>query len=79
MLTSALTDPFAEADEDTGEQSKAPDYIHIRIQRACIPDRLPARVGAKTWLTALTCNHGATHLQIAFAFAVPLSNLPNTR
>ncbi|KAL2273419.1 hypothetical protein FJTKL_04496, partial [Diaporthe vaccinii] len=25
--------PFAEADEDTGEQSKAPDYIHIRIQQ----------------------------------------------
>ncbi|ROW10483.1 hypothetical protein VMCG_01669 [Cytospora schulzeri] len=25
-------DPFAEADEDTGEQSKAPD-IHIRIQQ----------------------------------------------
>lgn len=26
-------DPFAEADEDTGEKTKAADYIHIRIQQ----------------------------------------------
>lgn len=59
-LTSALADPFAEADEDTGEQSKAPDYIHIRIQRTCIPDRLPPKE-KKTWLIALTCNHDASY------------------
>lgn len=26
-------DPFAEADEDTGESKQAQNYIHIRIQR----------------------------------------------
>ncbi|KAJ9155730.1 hypothetical protein NKR23_g1620 [Pleurostoma richardsiae] len=26
-------DPFAEADEDTGENAKSTDYIHIRIQQ----------------------------------------------
>ncbi|KAI5464321.1 translation initiation factor SUI1 [Mariannaea sp. PMI_226] len=26
-------DPFAEADEETGEQQKTRDYIHIRIQQ----------------------------------------------
>ncbi len=26
-------DPFAEADEDTGETKQAQNYIHIRIQR----------------------------------------------
>ena len=31
MLTS--TDPFAEADEDTGETKQSQNYIHIRIQR----------------------------------------------
>jgi hypothetical protein len=28
-----LTDPFAEADEDTGETKQSQNYIHIRIQR----------------------------------------------
>lgn len=27
------TDPFAEADEDTGETKQSQNYIHIRIQR----------------------------------------------
>ena len=27
------TDPFAEADEDTGETRQSQNYIHIRIQR----------------------------------------------
>ena len=27
------TDPFAEADEDTGEAKQSQNYIHIRIQR----------------------------------------------
>lgn len=27
------TDPFAEADEDTGETKQSGNYIHIRIQR----------------------------------------------
>jgi hypothetical protein len=26
-------DPFAEADEDTGETKQSQNYIHIRIQR----------------------------------------------
>lgn len=46
-LTFTIIDPFAEADEDTGEQSKAPDYIHIRIQRTYILDRLPAKDSKK--------------------------------
>ena len=29
----AFTDPFAEADEDTGETKQSQNYIHIRIQR----------------------------------------------
>jgi hypothetical protein len=29
----ATTDPFAEADEDTGETKQSQNYIHIRIQR----------------------------------------------
>jgi hypothetical protein len=33
VLTSLLTDPFAEADEDTGETKQSQNYIHIRIQR----------------------------------------------
>lgn len=34
----ALTDPFAEADEDTGQVKQSQqDYIHIRIQRASAP------------------------------------------
>lgn len=28
-------DPFAEADEDTGETKQSQNYIHIRIQRRC--------------------------------------------
>ena len=28
-----VTDPFAEADEDTGETKQSQNYIHIRIQR----------------------------------------------
>lgn len=28
-----LADPFAEADEDTGETKQSQNYIHIRIQR----------------------------------------------
>lgn len=32
-LTRALTDPFAEADEDTGETKQSQNYIHIRIQQ----------------------------------------------
>lgn len=28
-------DPFAEADEDTGETKQSQNYIHIRIQRKC--------------------------------------------
>jgi translation initiation factor 1 len=34
-----ITDPFAEADEDTGETKQSQNYIHIRIQRA-YPHRL---------------------------------------
>lgn len=33
QLTSTVTDPFAEADEDTGESKQSQNYIHIRIQR----------------------------------------------
>ena len=34
LLTFSLaTDPFAEADEDTGETKQSQNYIHIRIQR----------------------------------------------
>jgi len=32
MLTE-LVDPFAEADEDTGQVQQSQQYIHIRIQR----------------------------------------------
>ena len=28
-----IADPFAEADEDTGQSKQAQNYIHIRIQR----------------------------------------------
>lgn len=30
-------DPFAEADEDTGETKQSQNYIHIRIQRMSFP------------------------------------------
>lgn len=33
----AFTDPFAEADEDTGETKQSQNYIHIRIQRKFTP------------------------------------------
>jgi translation initiation factor 1 len=32
-LTFLVIDPFAEADEDTGETKQSQNYIHIRIQR----------------------------------------------
>ena len=32
-LTNDITDPFAEADADTGETKQSQNYIHIRIQR----------------------------------------------
>ena len=32
-----LPDPFAEADEDTGETKQSQNYIHIRIQRTLHP------------------------------------------
>ena len=35
LLTSP--DPFAEADEDTGETKQSQNYIHIRIQRTSDP------------------------------------------
>ncbi|XHG09272.1 Eukaryotic translation initiation factor eIF-1 [Aspergillus wentii] len=31
--TCSYTDPFAEADEDTGETKQSQNYIHIRIQQ----------------------------------------------
>lgn len=31
--TDHCEDPFAEADEDTGETKQSQNYIHIRIQR----------------------------------------------
>lgn len=31
--TNCILDPFAEADEDTGETKQSQNYIHIRIQR----------------------------------------------
>lgn len=35
-LTFLLIDPFAEADEDTGETKQSQNYIHIRIQRKLV-------------------------------------------
>lgn len=35
--TSLPTDPFAEADEETGETKQSQNYIHIRIQRMSLP------------------------------------------
>ena len=32
-------DPFAEADEDTGETKQSQNYIHIRIQRTSLSPR----------------------------------------
>ena len=31
------TDPFAEADEDTGEVNQSQNYVHVRIQRELRP------------------------------------------
>ena len=36
------TDPFAEADADTGETKQSQNYIHIRIQRECTPSSQPS-------------------------------------
>ena len=33
LLLTCLVDPFAEADEDTGQVQQSQKYIHIRIQR----------------------------------------------
>lgn len=33
VLTTA--DPFAEADDDSGQTKQTQEYIHIRIQRMC--------------------------------------------
>jgi hypothetical protein len=49
MLYFCLTDPFAEADEDTGETKQSQNYIHIRIQRMShnlAPRSLIVTVGA---------------------------------
>lgn len=42
LMDAWLLDPFAEADEDTGETKQSQNYIHIRIQRMPIftPDPL---------------------------------------
>jgi hypothetical protein len=32
-ILTLILDPFAEADEDTGEAKQSQNYIHIRIQR----------------------------------------------
>ena len=50
MLTS--TDPFAEADEDTGETKQSQNYIHIRIQRTF---ETPRRVFATVAQMQKTC------------------------
>jgi len=36
-------DPFAEADEDTGETKQSQNYIHIRIQRT-LPLPIPNHI-----------------------------------
>ena len=42
LLTFA--DPFAEADEDTGETKQSQNYIHIRIQRMVNPPKYLANI-----------------------------------
>lgn len=37
LIVLRLPDPFAEADEDTGETKQSQNYIHIRIQRTSAP------------------------------------------
>ncbi|KAF5679574.1 eukaryotic translation initiation factor eIF-1 [Fusarium denticulatum] len=48
-------DPFAEADEDTGETKQTQNYIHIRIQRGIVlaynANMVPERNGRKTLTT----------------------------
>ncbi|KAF4440879.1 eukaryotic translation initiation factor eIF-1 [Fusarium acutatum] len=48
-------DPFAEADEDTGETKQTQNYIHIRIQRGFVfaynANMAPERNGRKTLTT----------------------------
>ena len=56
-----LTDPFAEADEDTGETKQSQNYIHIRIQRTSTllssPSWLLLRLaGAKGGYMLTTCS-----------------------
>ncbi|KAM5511234.1 translation initiation factor [Fusarium oxysporum f. sp. phaseoli] len=54
-LTIATLDPFAEADEDTGETKQTQNYIHIRIQRGIVfaynANMAPERNGRKTLTT----------------------------
>ena len=33
LTRTPFTDPFAEADEDSGQTTQTQEYIHIRIQR----------------------------------------------
>lgn len=47
-----VTDPFAEADEDTGETKQSQNYIHIRIQRTF--DTLQS-ISANVAQTQTTC------------------------
>jgi hypothetical protein len=60
-----LTDPFAEADEDTGETKQSQNYIHIRIQRTSTPLSSPPRLllrlaGAKGGVHANHLFHNRT-------------------
>ena len=38
LIHHLIIDPFAEADEDTGETKQSQNYIHIRIQRTYLID-----------------------------------------
>ena len=62
-LTRALdTDPFAEADEDTGETKQSQNYIHIRIQRtlsSLLPPHLPVASGRHRRETPPVCSRTA--------------------
>lgn len=57
--STAFIDPFAEADEDTGEQSKAPDYIHIRIQRMFFPVAAAAVIKLPFQKQPLVCSRAS--------------------
>jgi hypothetical protein len=48
-LTVACIDPFAEADEDSGQTTQTQEYIHIRIQRMFASSDLTPHV---TWSLA---------------------------